>query len=161
MPGSATPRKRGAAPSTSTTGRGWDRAAAKKQQNEENKSNAAQNVYDLRLHDGEYTHIQFLEEEPLCLDVHSVKIGKHWQTIPCQKATKRSCTLCDDNIKTSWKAAFIVLDFRGEWDKEKGKFKNMTAKGQLIEGKDDIFGHDGCDFGNVHDTQTGCVGFLI
>jgi hypothetical protein len=132
-----TPRSQrgGANPTAKTTGRGWDAAAAKKASNEEARKNQGNQTYDLTLKDGQYTIVQFLEEEPLCLEVHNLKIDGKWKTIPCQKASKRGCTLCEDGIKTAWKAAFLVLDFRGEWDKEKGRFKNTDTKGKVIPDK--------------------------
>lgn len=75
------------------------------------------------LKDGEEANIQFLDDDPYSFMAHQLQIENRWKTIPCQLEKQRHCTLCDDGSKPIWRAAFRVLDSRGAWDKDKGKFK--------------------------------------
>jgi hypothetical protein len=76
------------------------------------------------LKSGETAIVQFLSDDPCVVDTHSVWIDGSWKTIPCQLTTQKHCLMCRDNAKKSWKAYFKILDYRGNWDKDKKKFKN-------------------------------------
>lgn len=109
-----------------TTGTGWGRLAQKKKQSEE-REDFADKIKEFWLADGESAIIQFLSPEPFCMEGHSIKnsSGK-WMFTPCQKAVQRHCLVCQDGAKTTWRAAFKIIDYRGDWDKDKSKFKHNT-----------------------------------
>lgn len=74
------------------------------------------------LKDGESAIIQFLNDEPFCTDGHNVKNARgRWEFQPCQKEVQKSCLMCSDDIRVAWKAFFKVIDYRGEWNKEKNR----------------------------------------
>lgn len=100
---------------------GWGAVAKRKS---EASAMSSTSVYDLIIKDGESVIIQFLEDAPYCFDAHQVK-DRHgkWRTLTCQLMTQDHCVLCDADVKQAWKAAFKVLDYRGEWDKEKKRNK--------------------------------------
>ncbi len=103
--------------------RGWGALANKKKEQEEYKEKLENTPREFWLKSGETAIVQFLSDEPFVMDVHSVWIDGKWSTIPCQLLTQKHCLMCRDNAKKSWKAAFKVLDYRGNWDKDKKKFK--------------------------------------
>lgn len=116
---------------TELTGKGWNAVVNKKAANEELAK--APKKSDFYLKDGESAQIQFLDDEPYCFNAHSVNVDGHYKSIPCQLATQKYCTLCDDKNKLGWKAGFRILDFRGTWDKDKKKFKHDKAVEKLWE----------------------------
>jgi hypothetical protein len=101
---------------------GWAAVAKKKQEYEENKN---EGPYEFWLSDGEEAIIQFLQDEPFVVDGHSVKIGsaKNFKFVPCQLNTQRHCLMCREGIKLITKFAFKILDYRGDWDKDKKQYK--------------------------------------
>lgn len=122
---------------------GWAAVHAKQKEFEERSDASNDSPRDFWLKSGEMAIIQILDDEPYTFDGHSVrnKQGK-FRFEPCQKAKQKYCLMCRDGLKQGWKAAFKVLDFRGDWDKDKKKFKwnkpvekiwvvNMTILGQL------------------------------
>lgn len=113
-----------------STGSGWGAVAAKKREADVNKEriDAERNkLREVKIKDGETAVIQFLDDEPLCMDGHNIKDGRgYWKFVPCQLGAQKHCLMCSDGIKTGWKAAFRCLDFRGEWVKDK-----RTGKGDF------------------------------
>lgn len=109
-----------------TTGKGWGAVEAKKKANEEAREQSKKLLKDFFILDGESAMIQFLHDEPYSLEVHSVRNSKgKFDTIPCQLATQSYCLLCQSGkSKATWRAAFKVLDYRGDWDKENKEFKH-------------------------------------
>jgi hypothetical protein len=108
---------------------GWAEIARRKALAEEEEKERENRVPKFIINDGETAGVQFLSDEPYCFDSHEMRVrpnggGKaYFDTFPCQLVNKRVCVLCDANVKTSFKAAFKVLDHRGSWDKDKKKFK--------------------------------------
>ena len=102
---------------------GWGAVAKRQADIAERKEAAESSVRDFWLKGGETAVIQFLQDEPYCYDAHQVRDrnGK-WTVVPCQLATQRHCSLCSDGVKRTWKAAFMLLDYRGSWDKDKKDF---------------------------------------
>jgi hypothetical protein len=113
----------------STTGKGWGTIDAKKRQSEQKKANAGNYPsYEMKLKDGDEARFQFLDDaEPFTLEGHNVNLDGRWVYLPCQKANQKHCTMCDDKNKTTWKAAFKVLDHRGKWDKDKGGYSKKDG----------------------------------
>lgn len=111
-----------------STGSGWGAVAAKKKEGDASKAQQELNANKLRevkIKDGETAVIQFLDDEPYCMDGHNVKDARgYWGFQPCQLAVQKHCLMCSDNIRLGWKAAFKVLDYRGAWDKDKKDFKH-------------------------------------
>lgn len=104
---------------------GWGAVVKKAKEDAQAREGAENSVRDFWLKDGESAKIQFLQDEPFCYDAHSVKDRKgNWNTVPCQLATHKHCTLCSDGVKLTWRAAFKIIDLRGNWDKDKKRFKN-------------------------------------
>ncbi len=104
---------------------GWGAVAKRQADIAERKAEMESMVHDFWLKTDESAIIQFLQDEPYCFDAHQVKDknGK-WTIVPCQLNTGRHCVLCSDGVKQTWRAAFKILDYRGNWDKDKKKFKN-------------------------------------
>lgn len=102
---------------------GWG-AVAKRQADIAEKKDAAENaVRDFWLKDKESAIIQFLQDEPYCFDAHQVKDKRgNWSIVPCQLNTGKHCVLCTEGVKQTWRAAFKIIDYRGSWNKDKGKF---------------------------------------
>lgn len=122
----------GSKSATTPTGKGWAAVASKKIANEERES--SKSLYKFYLKDGESANIQFLDDEPYCMDGHNIrtKTGT-FMFIPCQLATQKHCVMCEVGSKMSWKAAFKILDFRGKWDKDKKKFLHDAPVEKLWE----------------------------
>ena len=117
-------RRRGAESSTRKT-QGWG-AVAKRQSDlaarQEEMDNQPREFW---LKADETATIQFLQDEPYCFDAHSVKDSKgNWRVVPCQLNTGKHCVMCADGLKQTWRAAFMILDYRGTWDSDKKRFKN-------------------------------------
>lgn len=104
---------------------GWGAVAKRQADIAERKAEMESMVHDFWLKTDESAIIQFLQDEPYCFDAHQVKDknGK-WTIVPCQLNTGRHCVLCSNGVKQTWRAAFKILDYRGNWDKDKKKFKN-------------------------------------
>lgn len=118
--------RRSAAEATSSSSRksqGWGAVVKRQDDIAKAKESAEKDVREFWLKGGESAQIQFLQDEPYCYDAHTVK-DKHgkWTTVPCQLNTKKHCLLCTEGSKQTWKAAFMILDYRGTWNKEKSKF---------------------------------------
>lgn len=107
-----------------TTGSGWGNVANRKKQVEASKSDEDA-IRDFWLADGESAIVQFVTDEPYCVDGHNIKTdaGK-WGFEVCQLVEQRHCVMCRSGLKKTWKAGFKVLDYRGTWDAEKKKFKH-------------------------------------
>jgi len=104
---------------------GWGAVVKRQTEIAEAKDEAENAVRDFWLAADESAIVQFMQDEPYCYDAHTVKDKRgKWTTVPCQLATKKHCVLCTEGSKQTWKAAFIVLDYRGTWDSEKKKFKH-------------------------------------
>lgn len=81
-------------------------------------------IREFWLKSGETATIQLLNDEPFVFDGHNVKIDGDWKTVPCQLVKQRHCLMCRDKVRKAWKAAFKLWDYRGNWDKDKKRFKN-------------------------------------
>lgn len=102
---------------------GWGALAKRQSEIAAREEEIKSRIRDFFLGENETAIIQFLQDEPYCYDAHNVKDknGK-WRVVPCQLNTGRHCVLCSEGVKQTWKAAFKVLDYRGSWDSNKGKF---------------------------------------
>lgn len=109
---------------TKTTGKGWEAVAGKTKESKARKENS-DGIREFWLGDGESATVQFITNDPVCLEGHMVKFGddKNLTWTPCQLATERHCAMCREGAKKIWKAVFKVLDFRGSWDADKKRFK--------------------------------------
>ena len=104
---------------------GWGAVAKRQADIAERKAEMENRVRDFWLKPEESAIIQFLQDEPYCFDAHQVKDKNgNWTIVPCQLNTGRHCVLCSDGVKQTWRAAFKIIDYRGNWDKDKKKFKN-------------------------------------
>lgn len=104
---------------------GWGAVAKRQADIAERKAEMENKVRDFWLKPDESAIIQFLQDEPFCFDAHQVKDKNgNWTIVPCQLNTGRHCVLCSDGVKQTWRAAFKIIDYRGNWDKDKKKFKN-------------------------------------
>lgn len=104
---------------------GWGAVAKRQADIAERKAEMENKVHDFWLKPDESAIIQFLQDEPYCFDAHQVKDKNgNWTIVPCQLNTGRHCVLCSDGVKQTWRAAFKIIDYRGNWDKDKRKFKN-------------------------------------
>lgn len=120
-----TPRRRGEKSEKRGSSQGWGAVARRQTEMEERKSELENQCREFWLKPGESAVIQFLQDEPYCFDAHQVKDKRgNWQVVPCQLNTARHCTLCSQGVKQTWRAAFKLLDYRGNWDKDKKCFKN-------------------------------------
>jgi hypothetical protein len=101
---------------STATGIGWGAVANKKLEDEERKrrrEEKAGNIWDFYLRDGESAIIQILNDEPLCMDGHTVfDDGKNFTFLACQLEIQKHCLMCRDDSPLTWKAGFKVLDFR-------------------------------------------------
>lgn len=104
---------------------GWGAVAKRQADIAERRAEMENKVRDFWLKPEESAIIQFLQDEPYCFDAHQVKDKNgNWTIVPCQLNTGRHCVLCSDGVKQTWRAAFKIIDYRGNWDKDKKKFKN-------------------------------------
>lgn len=104
---------------------GWGAVAKRQADIAERKAEMENKVRDFWLKPDESAIIQFLQDEPYCFDAHQVKDKNgNWTIVPCQLNTGRHCVLCSDGVKQTWRAAFKIIDYRGNWDKDKRMFKN-------------------------------------
>lgn len=104
---------------------GWGAVAKRQADIAERKAEMENKVRDFWLKPDESAIIQFLQDEPYCFDAHQVKDKNgNWTIVPCQLNTGRHCVLCSDGVKQTWRAAFKIIDYRGNWDKDKKRFKN-------------------------------------
>ena len=104
---------------------GWGAVAKRQADIAERKAEMENKVRDFWLKPDESAIIQFLQDEPYCFDAQQVKDKNgNWTIVPCQLNTGRHCVLCSDGVKQTWRAAFKIIDYRGNWDKDKKKFKN-------------------------------------
>ena len=111
---------------------GWGAVARRQAEIAEREEEIRNIPRDFFLKDGESAIIQFLQDEPYCYDAHSVKDKRgNFQYVPCQLNTGKHCLMCQDGIKLTWRAAFKLIDYRGSWDKAKGKFKYDTPQEKL------------------------------
>jgi hypothetical protein len=104
---------------------GWAALAQKREQIETEKEQRENQIQEFYLtKENDTAPIQFLQSEPTVVDGHQIKTqnGRFIFT-PCQLNTQKSCLMCQDRIKLTAKFAFKVLDFRGEYDKTKKRFK--------------------------------------
>lgn len=104
---------------------GWAALAAKRQEIDTEKENRENQIQDFYLtEDNDTAPIQFLQREPTVVEGHQIKTEKgRFIFTPCQLNTQRTCLMCQEHIKLNTKFAFKVLDFRGEYDKAKKRFK--------------------------------------
>lgn len=111
---------------------GWGAVAKRQAEIAEAKEKAENTLRDFWLKSGESAIIQFLQDEPYCYDAHNVRNKRgEWSVVPCQLNKHKHCVLCNSGAKQTWRAAFIILDYRGSWDKEKKRFKNDKAVPKL------------------------------
>ena len=102
---------------------GWGAVARRATEVKERQEEAENKIREFWLKSGETANVQFLQDEPYCFYAHQVKDKNgRWHVVPCQLNTQDSCTLCQQGVKQTWKAAFKILDLRGKWDKDKKKF---------------------------------------
>lgn len=102
---------------------GWGAVARRQAEVKEHREALENQVREFWLRSGESANVQFLQNEPYCFYAHNVKDKNgRWKVVPCQLNTQDSCTLCNSGVKQTWKAAFKILDLRGQWDKDKKKF---------------------------------------
>jgi hypothetical protein len=97
---------------------GWERLKQKAQ--EKSSGDLAK---ELIIKSGEQAIIQVLENDPYVFDAHVVKASGRYPTLTCQKEGQAHCLMCNAGLKKTTKAAFRVLDYRGEWDKDRNKYK--------------------------------------
>ncbi len=128
--------------SETSKGGGWAEVTRRQQAMAEEKEDRSSRPFDFFLKAGESAVIQVLNDEPYTFDAHGIKSGTKFLTLTCQLVTQKTCLMCREKIKQTWKAAFLILDYRGKWDKEKKKFMggdpveklwivNMTQLGSL------------------------------
>lgn len=111
--------------STRKATQGWGAVARRQAEVEERREEAENAVREFWLKDGESAQVQFLQDEPYCYDAHSTKDSRgNWKVVPCQLNTGKHCVMCSSGMKQVWRAAFMVLDLRGTWNKEKSRFNN-------------------------------------
>lgn len=123
--------KRDSEESGKVTGTGWDKVAAKKKLADERSTSGFSTIM---LRDGESARIQFLDDDPYCFNGHQSKaLFGNWYVKVCQLERKKYCMMCEKGLKTIWFAAFRVLDFRGDWDKEKECFKGGEPVERVLQ----------------------------
>lgn len=104
---------------------GWDSIAKRSAEAAKRREEAESRIREFWLADGEEANVQFLDDEPYCFDGHQIKDGRgNWKFVPCQLTSQKHCLMCREGIKVSWKAAFKILDYRGNWDSKKKEFKH-------------------------------------
>lgn len=124
---SAPPSRRVPSPASkrTTSGTGWGAVVEKKVEAEQKKKAAEERknqIWDFYLRDGESAIIQFINDEPVCMDGHNLKDQyNNFVFVPCQLDRQKHCLACRESAYLSWKAAFKVLDFR-----EKNKKGDMV-----------------------------------
>lgn len=132
---------------------GWAeyaRIRKEKEAKEKQREEMGERIWNFWLRPGESAVIQFLHDDPYIFDAHSIQVRrggeKRWQTEPCQLLSQRYCVMCKDGSKAVSKAGFKILDYRGNWDKDKEDFDNkpverlwivsMTVLGQIAAKKE-------------------------
>lgn len=102
---------------------GWGAVARRQTEVKERMEEMQNRIREFWLKSGESANIQFLQDEPYCFFAHNVKDKNgRWTVVPCQLNVQDTCTLCTQGVKQTWKAAFKILDLRGQWDKDKQRF---------------------------------------
>jgi hypothetical protein len=120
------------------TGSGWGKVANKKIANDKQQEEIKKGrVAEFWLKDGEEAQIQWLHNDPYCTEVHNIpfytKNGKkYYKAVYCQLSSQKHCMMCQDGDKPSWKAVFTIIDKRGEWDKEKKRFKKGSKPQEKV-----------------------------
>lgn len=105
-------------------GKGWALVKERKERMEQLDEERKNRLSDFYLAEGEEAPIQFLDDEPYVLEGHMVRTRSgRFSFEPCQLHTQRHCLMCQKGIKKTWRAGFKVLDFRGNFDREKREFK--------------------------------------
>ena len=103
----------------STKGLGWGKVNARKVQADVAKD-SADSIRDFWLNDGDTALIQILNEQPYCSDFFRVPVGDKWKMLQTQLVKQSYCLMSQSGLKSSWRAAFKILDLRGKWlSKEK------------------------------------------
>ena len=106
---------------------GWGAVVKNRDANEARREEFENKPFDFWLSkSGDSANIQFLDNEPYVYDAHSIQVNGDWKSVPCQLVRQKHCTFCREGVKRSYRAAFKVLDLRGKWDKDKGKFVPTT-----------------------------------
>lgn len=117
-------RRRGSASDNSESKEklsGWEKLSRRREQMEAERGS---DTRDFWLKDGEYAFIQLLHDEPHVYDSYSIKNSKgQWIDAVSQREMQDHCLLEQAGLKSSPKAGWLILDFRGSWDKDKKEFK--------------------------------------
>ena len=79
------------------------------------------------LREGEETDVVFLAEQPYIFDAHvlerhSQRGTKWYETVPCQKVSKKECLYCMEGHTTRKFAGLPILDGRGKYEKTTKKY---------------------------------------
>jgi hypothetical protein len=98
---------------------GWAAVSKAKEEKEERDNS----IRDFFLLEDEEAIVQILDDEPYVCNMHQIKSGGKFKKEVCQKENQRTCLMCNDGIKDTFGAMFRVLDYRGNWDSTKRKFK--------------------------------------
>lgn len=115
--------RRSSSTTTNEDRNGWGDVAKKKKVVEERKEKSKNNIHDFYIaEDGASAIVQLLDDAPTSYDAHNVKDGKFFRTYTCQLMAQKHCLMCREGSKITWKYAFKVLDYRGDYDKKTGEF---------------------------------------
>ena len=103
---------------------GWGELAKRQAELAKTRDEMQSRTPEFWLNADESAVVQFLTDDPFCFNAHVLKLatGK-FITVPCGLDVRKHCALCASGSKQTWKAAFKILDYRGEWDKEAKKWK--------------------------------------
>lgn len=119
-----------------TTGSGWGAVIAKKKQGDAGGKNKPvyleiKNKFFLR--DGESAIIQILSAEPVCVDGCALPPDFRDYYVSPKSYGARHCPMVESGLKLMWRAAFKVMDYRGEWDSKANDFKNEPDPDTAVE----------------------------
>lgn len=61
------------------------------------------------LEDGKSATVRFLQDKPLCVFEHRVKVGEKHRTLTCLEGTGEVCPLCEANIPKTFKGYYSIM----------------------------------------------------
>ena len=80
------------------------------------------------MKDGEIKYIRFLHDEPVCMNVHTLRQGKYFADYTCRALVDEDgCPLCEAGYNASGKAVYNIID-RTEYKDRKGKMHKNEVK---------------------------------
>lgn len=84
------------------------------------------------LEDGKSATVRFLQDKPLCVFEHRVKVGDKHRTLTCLEGTGEACPLCEANIPKTFKGYYSIM--------QDGQVKQYKVGVTVLKTLDKFFG---------------------